>query len=135
MQKRILAADDEPHILRLIQINLERNGYQVELANDGKQALERVAANLPDLIVLDVMMPYMDGFEVLKTLKRDQNTRSIPVIMLTAKASDQDVFMGWSSGVECYLTKPFNPHELVTFVRRIFDSQEHGANAERRYQL
>jgi two-component system alkaline phosphatase synthesis response regulator PhoP/two-component system response regulator VicR len=135
MQKRILAVDDEPHILRLIQINLQRNGYLVELAGDGKEALERVAANPPDLIVLDVMMPYMDGFEVLRALKREPSTRDIPVIMLTAKASDQDVFMGWSSGVDCYLTKPFNPQELVNFVRRIFDAQVHGIGDERRIQL
>ena len=135
MQKRILAADDEPHILRLIQINLQRNGYMVELANDGKEALERVAANPPDLIVLDVMMPHMDGFEVLRALKREPSTRDIPVIMLTAKASDQDVFMGWSSGVDCYLTKPFNPQELVNFVRRIFDAQVREIGDDRRIQI
>jgi two-component system, OmpR family, alkaline phosphatase synthesis response regulator PhoP len=135
MRKRILAADDEKHILRLIQINMERNGYEVELANDGREALERIAVNPPDMILLDVMMPYMDGFEVLKALKRNPDTRDIPVIMLTAKASDADVFMGWSSGVDCYLTKPFNPHELVNFVRRIFDSQNAVMADEGRYQL
>jgi two-component system alkaline phosphatase synthesis response regulator PhoP len=135
MTKRILAADDERHILRLIQINLERAGYVVDLANDGKEALVKVAENRPDLTVLDVMMPYMDGFEVLKALKRDPKTRDIPVIMLTAKASDSDVFMGWSSGVDCYLTKPFNPHELVHFVQRIFEAEQEGLVEKGRYQL
>ena len=80
----------------------------------------------PDLIVLDVMMPHMDGFEVLKRLKSDDKTKDIPVVMLTAKAQDADVFRGWASGVDCYLTKPFNPVELMTFVRRIFESYDEG---------
>jgi two-component system alkaline phosphatase synthesis response regulator PhoP/two-component system response regulator VicR len=76
------------------------------------------------MIVLDVMMPYLDGFEVLQTLRRNPETRDIPVIMLTAKAQDQDVFKGWQSGVDCYLTKPFQPAELLSFVERIFNSKE-----------
>src|SRR5579871_1682795 len=124
MPKKILAVDDERHIVRLVQVNLERQGYEVVTAYDGKEALEKVASENPDLIVLDVMMPYMDGFEVLKTLKKDPTTRDIPVIMLTAKANDADVFQGYKSGVDCYLTKPFNPLELLTFIRRIFESQE-----------
>src|SRR5690349_13335631 len=122
--KKILAVDDERSIVRLIQVNLERRGYQVSMAFDGKQALEKIQAERPDLILLDVMMPYMDGFEVLRWLKQDPDTRNIPVIMLTAKASDADVFMGWSSGVDCYLTKPFNPVELLRFVERILQAQE-----------
>ena len=81
-----------------------------------------VLGDVIDLVVLDVMMPYMDGFEVLQNLKKNPNTRDIPVIMLTAKAQDADVFRGWQSGVDCYLTKPFNPMELIAFVRRIFKS-------------
>ena len=111
MAKKILAVDDERHIVRLVQVNLERQGFEVVTAYDGKEALEKVEAENPDLIVLDVMMPYMDGFEVLQNLKRNQNTRDIPVIMLTAKAQDADVFKGWQSGVDCYLTKPFNPKD------------------------
>jgi len=127
--KRILAVDDERHIVRLIQVNLERAGYQVATAFDGSEALKKVEAEKPDLIVLDVMMPRMDGFEVLKRLQANPDTRGIPVIMLTAKAQDADVFRGWSSGVSAYLTKPFNPLELVTFVRRIlsgFDQYDDG---------
>jgi two-component system alkaline phosphatase synthesis response regulator PhoP/two-component system response regulator VicR len=124
MPKKILAVDDERHIVRLVQVNLERAGYQVVTAYDGKEALEKVASEQPDLVVLDVMMPYMDGFEVLQTLRKNQNTRDLPVIMLTAKAQDADVFRGWQSGVDCYLTKPFNPMELISFVRRIFKSLE-----------
>ena len=127
--KKILAVDDERHIVRLIQVNLERAGYQVSTAFDGNEALKKVEGEKPDLIVLDVMMPRMDGFEVLKRLQANPDTRGIPVVMLTAKAQDADVFRGWSSGVSAYLTKPFNPLELVTFVRRIlsgFDQYDEG---------
>ena len=109
MPKKILAVDDERHIVRLVEVNLQRAGYEVVTAYDGREALEKVKTETPDLVVLDVMMPYMDGFEVLKNLKADPVTAEIPVIMLTAKAQDADVFRGWQSGADCYLTKPFNP--------------------------
>src|SRR5438270_3712183 len=124
MPKKILAVDDERHIVRLVEVNLARAGYQVVTAFDGREALQKVEAEKPDLVVLDVMMPFMDGFEVLRNLKANPETADIPVIMLTAKAQDADVFRGWQSGVDCYLTKPFNPMELLTFVKRIFKSLE-----------
>ncbi|MDW8050852.1 MAG: response regulator [Armatimonadota bacterium] len=133
--KKILVVDDERHIVRLIQVNLERQGYQVVTAHDGKEALEKVKSEHPDLVVLDVMMPYMDGFEVLRTLRRNPETADLPVIMLTAKAQDQDVLRGWQEGVDMYLTKPFNPQELITFVKRIFRSREMGEDSEGRYEL
>jgi two-component system alkaline phosphatase synthesis response regulator PhoP/two-component system response regulator VicR len=135
MARKILAVDDERHIVRLVQVNLERQGYQVVTAFDGKEALEKVESEHPDLIVLDVMMPYMDGFEVLKNLKKNAVTRDIPVIMLTAKAQDADVFRGWQSGVDCYLTKPFNPMELIAFVKRIFQSLDNEGSGEKRIQI
>ena len=135
MPKKILAVDDEKHIVRLVQVNLERAGYEVVTANDGKEALQKVEDENPDLVVLDVMMPYMDGFEVLQNLRRNPSTRDIPVIMLTAKAQDADVFKGWQSGVDCYLTKPFNPMELLSFVKRIFDSMDGGPGGDKRYEI
>ncbi len=135
MAKKILAVDDEKAIVRLVQVNLEREGYEVVTAYDGREALEKVASERPDLVVLDVMMPYMDGFEVLQQLRKDPNTRDIPVIMLTAKAQDADVFRGWQSGVDCYLTKPFNPMELKTFVKRVFKSIDDEQDGDRRIQL
>jgi len=134
-QKRILVVDDERHIVRLIQVNLEKQGYSVLTAFDGRDGLEKVRAEKPDLVVLDVMMPYMDGFDVLKNMKADPKTSEIPVIMLTAKAQDADVFRGWASGVDCYLTKPFNPMELLTFVKRIFSSYDDYAETEKTYKL
>jgi two-component system alkaline phosphatase synthesis response regulator PhoP/two-component system response regulator VicR len=119
MPYKILAVDDERHIVRLVQVNLQRAGYEVVTAFDGREALDNVASEKPDLMVLDVMMPTMDGFEVLQHLRKDPSTRDLPVIMLTAKSQDADVFRGWRSGVDCYLTKPFNPMELISFVRRI----------------
>lgn len=137
MPKKILAVDDERHIVRLVEVNLQRAGYEVVTAYDGREALEKVKSENPDLVVLDVMMPYMDGFEVLKHLKAEPETAEIPVIMLTAKAQDADVFRGWQSGVDCYLTKPFNPMELLTFVKRIFDSTQNsgGASGSNVYKL
>lgn len=121
-KKRILVVDDEKHIVRLVQLNLERAGYEVITAYDGLEALEKVRSERPDMIVLDVMMPRMDGFETLQRLRANPETSEIPVIMLTAKSQEQDIFKGWQSGADCYLTKPFNPMELLTFVRRIFES-------------
>lgn len=134
MARKILTCDDEKHIVRLIQVNLERQGYEVITAFNGAECLEKVKEEHPDLIVLDVMMPEMTGFEVLETLKSNPETENIPVIMLTARAQDSDVLRGWQSGVECYLTKPFNPMELIAFVKRIF-SMEDGISDEKRYTL
>src|SRR5579859_77433 len=124
MARKILAVDDEKSIVRLVQVNLERAGYQVVTAFDGKEALAKIAADCPDMVICDVMMPYMDGFEVLNTLRKDPATRDLPFIMLTAKAMEADIFTGWKSGVHLYLTKPFSPPELLSFVRRIFEAEE-----------
>lgn len=123
---KILAVDDEKHIVRLVQITLEKEGFELVTAFNGREALEKVASEKPDLVVMDVMMPEMDGLEALAKMKTDPATAKIPVIMLTAKAQDSDVFRGWQSGADLYLTKPFNPAELVTFVKRIFANDEDG---------
>ena len=134
-RRRILVVDDERHIVRLVQVNLERAGYQVVSAFDGKEALKKVDSEQPNLIVLDVMMPHMDGFEVLKRLRGNAATKNIPVIMLTAKAQDADVFRGWASGVSAYLTKPFNPLELITFVKRILTGRDDYDDGERVWEV
>ena len=134
MARKILTCDDEKHIVRLIQVNLERAGYEVVAAYNGAECLEAVKTETPDLIILDVMMPEMTGFEVLEKLKADPETENIPVIMLTARAQDADVLRGWQSGVETYLTKPFNPMELIAFVKRIFAMQD-SQHDEKRYTI
>ncbi|MBX7133712.1 MAG: response regulator [Fimbriimonadaceae bacterium] len=131
MPLKILVCDDERHIVRLIQVNLERQGYTVVTAFDGKEGLEKILSEKPDLVVLDVMMPYMDGFEVLKSLRKEPSTQDLPVIMLTAKAQDKDVFEGYHYGADMYLTKPFNPMELVTFVKRIAQGKPDAAGPKR----
>jgi two-component system, OmpR family, alkaline phosphatase synthesis response regulator PhoP len=108
----------------LVEVNLQREGYRVTLACDGQEALEKIDTDPPDMVVLDVMMPRVDGFEVLRRLKADPDTAEIPVVMLTAKAQDADVLHGWQAGADCYLTKPFNPMELLAWVRRTFDSRD-----------
>jgi two-component system alkaline phosphatase synthesis response regulator PhoP len=130
---KVLVCDDERHIVRLIQVNLERQGYTVVTAFDGKEGLEKIRAEKPNVVVLDVMMPYMDGFEVLKTIRREPETENLPVIMLTAKAQDKDVFEGYHYGADMYLTKPFNPMELVTFVKRIVQGNDEPSS--KRYDL
>lgn len=131
MARKILTCDDEKNIVRLIQVNLERHGYEVVTAYNGRECLEKVATEHPDLILLDLMMPEMSGFEVLETLKNNPETASIPVIMLTARTQDKDVLRGWQSGVECYLTKPFNPIELITFIKRIFAIEDNAVEEVR----
>jgi two-component system alkaline phosphatase synthesis response regulator PhoP/two-component system response regulator VicR len=119
---RVLVVDDEINIVRLIQVNLERQGYQVETANNGAQALAKIKESRPDLLVSDVMMPEMDGFELLANVRRDPMLMDLPVIMLTAKAQDKDVMEGYKTGADMYLTKPFNPAELIAFAKRILSS-------------
>ena len=119
VRKRILAVDDQRHIARLVQYHLERAGYDVTLAYDGAEALEKVREIRPDLVILDVMMPGINGFEVLHRLKEDPDTEPIPVIMLTAKSESDDALEGYDRGAQWYLSKPIDPTELLTFVNNV----------------
>ena len=114
--ERILAVDDEPRYLEIIRFNLESAGYRVTCAGSGEEALEAVAAEEPDLIVLDVMLPGIDGFEVLQRV-RERSTR--PVIMLTAKGSEEDKVHGLRLGADDYVTKPFSAQELLARVEAV----------------
>ncbi len=120
MARKILACDDEPAILDLVRVNLERAGYVVVTAADGREALATLQSERPDLVILDVMMPYTDGLGVLQAIRRDVGTRDLPVILLTARSATTDVLRGWQQGADLYLTKPFDPQELIRFVERIF---------------
>lgn len=113
---RILVADDDPDILDLVVLNLAVEGFEVLTATDGRAAEEMARAEQPDAIVLDVMMPEQDGLEVLAALKASPETRGIPVVLLTAKSTDTDVWNGWNTGTDYYMTKPFCPEELVRYV-------------------
>ena len=114
--RRVVVADDDPDILGILTLNLEAAGYTVLSAADGEAARDLVLSSLPDLVVLDVMMPKMDGLEVLGVLKAHAQTREIPVVMLTAKASDNDLWAGWDAGADYYITKPFDLEELLRFI-------------------
>jgi two-component system alkaline phosphatase synthesis response regulator PhoP/two-component system response regulator VicR len=124
MGQTILVVDDDPHVLRLVEINLKQIGCEVRTAPDGEEALSQIAANRPDLVILDVMMPRLDGFETLKRLRSDTTYDDLPVIMLTARAQDEDVFEGYGRGAQWYLTKPFAPDELRSTVRRLLKPEE-----------
>lgn len=113
---KILVVDDEPHITELIQFNLELNDYSVEIAGNGKEAIEKAKADAFDLIILDVMLPFVDGFGVLKILKKDDKYKDVPILMLTAKSSETDKVLGLETGADDYLTKPFGIKELMARV-------------------
>jgi DNA-binding response OmpR family regulator len=114
--RRILVVDDEERMVRFIRLNLEHDGFQVVEAYNGTKAIDKVRSNLPDLILLDVMMPDMDGFEVLRIIREVSN---VPVIMLTAKGEEDDRVRGLELGADDYITKPFSPRELVSRVRAV----------------
>lgn len=112
----ILVVDDEPRIIRFVRINLEMEGFRVIEAYDGLQAVDQVRTNLPGLVILDVMMPEMDGFETLRMIREITN---VPVIMLTVRNAEDDRVRGLDSGADDYITKPFSPRELVSRVRAV----------------
>ncbi len=119
MSYKIVLAEDEPQIARLTKFKLEREGFEVIWEKDGGAALESIKANNPDLVLLDVMMPVMDGYQVLKKMKENENTKNIPIIMLTAKGQEQDVVKGIEMGSADYVVKPFRPAELVARIKKI----------------
>ena len=114
---KILVVDDETYIVELVKFNLEKEGYRVIVAFDGMHALEMVKEEKPHLILLDIMLPGMDGLEVCRTLKQDPNYNTIPIIMLTAKGEEFDTVLGLEMGADDYIKKPFSPREMVARVK------------------
>ena len=117
--KSVLICDDDPVILRLLQVNLELEGYDVLLAHDGQEAVEVATEHHPGLVILDIMMPRMDGYQACQALKQAPGTSDIPVVFLSAKAQQSDIEKGKEYGVDEYLTKPFDPTELLDVVQRL----------------
>jgi two-component system phosphate regulon response regulator PhoB len=117
--KVVLVVDDEADVLELVKYNLEKNGYRVITAVTGEEAVKKVTSALPNLVVLDLMLPGIDGLEVCKQLKSNPKTENIPVVMLTAKGEESDVVVGLEVGADDYITKPFSPKVLIARVRRI----------------
>jgi CheY-like chemotaxis protein len=119
MQARVLVADDDPIILRLLEVNLGLEDFVVETASRGEDAIRRAQELRPDVIILDVMMPGMSGYDVAEQLRQDPETAGIPVVFLSARAQEEDRKRGHALGVAAYVTKPFDPGELVDIVRRL----------------
>lgn len=119
MATRVLIAEDEPNIVESLSFVLGREGFEVTAVLDGQAALERLRADPPDMMILDVMLPRVSGFEVLKQVKSDPSLRSIPVIVLTAKGQAHDRRMAEELGVDGFMTKPFSNREIVEQVRRL----------------
>ena len=119
MKHKILAVDDEADILRLLEYNLSNAGFEFICAEDGPEAIELANRSLPDLIILDLMLPNMDGNEVLKRLKANPDTSGIPVLMLTAKGEEIDRVLGLELGADDYIVKPFSPRELVLRIKAV----------------
>ena len=117
--RTVLVADDDEDILQLVSFRLERAGYKVVTAADGQQALAAAREHKPDLAVLDVMMPGLNGYEVTRQLRADAATATIPVILLTARVQEADVSRGFEAGADDYLRKPFSPQELRSRVQAI----------------
>jgi len=123
MAKKILVCDDEPYILMALTDAVEMEGYECVTAINGKEALQKAREELPDLIMLDIMMPFMDGYEVCRALKADASTRDIPVIMLTAKSQQVDIQKGKDVGADDYITKPFRPSTLRKKFNEVLDAR------------
>lgn len=117
-KKRILLVDDEKDLVYAVTMQLEAAGYEVVAAYDGKEALDKAKKEKPDLIILDLMLPKMDGYKVCRMLKFDQKYRKIPVIMFTARAQEADKKMGEEVGADAYITKPFDPQALLEKIKK-----------------
>ncbi|MDX9717043.1 response regulator transcription factor [Thauera sp. WH-2] len=121
MNKKILIADDEQNIVISLEFLMKREGFDVVVANDGEEAVQRIRAERPDLVLLDVMMPKKTGFEVCQEVKADPALAAVRVLMLTAKGRDTEVAKGLALGADAYMTKPFSTRELVDKVRSMLE--------------
>lgn len=119
MAGTVLVAEDQEHIRALIEYKLKNSGYTVVSVSDGNAALSRTREIKPDIILLDVMMPLMTGFEVLSALKKDEELKSIPVLLVTAQSKEDEILKGLSMGADDYITKPFSPNELAARVKTV----------------
>jgi len=122
--EKILVVDDEENIRELVRYNLAREGYQVTTVGSGEEALKQVSSKPPDLIVLDLMLPGMDGFDVCRQLKNDSRTAHIPIVMLTVKGEESDIVVGLELGADDYITKPFSPKVLLARIKTVLRRRE-----------
>lgn len=133
--QRILVVDDDKEIVRLVRAYLEQAGFQVLIAYDGEMALHILRRDRPDLIVLDLMLPDRDGWDITRLVRSDQSLASLPIIMLTARVEDTDKIVGLELGADDYITKPFNPREVVARVRSVLRRSQSGNSQSQRHVL
>ncbi|MES9815890.1 MAG: response regulator [Candidatus Thiodiazotropha sp.] len=124
MTKTILIVDDEPNIVLSVEYLMKREGYQVMTAGDGQVAIEMIADTRPDLLILDVMMPRKNGFEVCREIRADPALSGLPILMLSAKGREAEIKKGISLGADAYITKPFSTHDLVDKVNQLLQSRD-----------
>jgi two-component system alkaline phosphatase synthesis response regulator PhoP len=132
---RILVVDDDKEIVRLVRAYLEQAGFQVLIAYDGEMALHTLRRDRPDLVVLDLMLPDRDGWDITRLVRSDQSLASLPIIMLTARVEDTDKIVGLELGADDYITKPFNPREVVARVRSVLRRSQAGNSQSQRRVL
>lgn len=132
---KILVVDDERAIVKLIEVNLRLENYEVLTAADGHEALEQLEEVLPDMIILDIMMPRLDGWEVLRRVRNNDAYRDIPVVVLTARTHDADIIQGWQLGADEYITKPFSPVALVKMVQMVLERTPEERRARRQREI
>lgn len=121
MAKNVLIVDDDATMVNLLSTILDLEGFKTQKALSGQEALDLIGEELPDMVLLDIMMPGIDGFEVLARLRNEPRTEKLPVILLTAKTEDRDMFEGWKKGADEYVTKPFDPLELVKIINSVIE--------------
>lgn len=126
MSKKVLIVDDEPNIVLSVEFLMQREGHEVVTAGDGQEAMDVLAAARPDLMILDVMMPRKNGFEVCAEVRADPEMSGMPILMLTAKGREAEMKKGLSLGADAYITKPFSTHDLVTKVNELLDRDSIG---------
>lgn len=124
MAKTILILEDDKPVADILKFNLEQDGHQVEVAASGLEGLRRMREQPPDLLVLDIMMPDLDGWEVLDKLQTDETLSRVPVVVITALDDAFYVRMGWKSDIHCYITKPFDIEEVLAFTRRVLEAED-----------
>lgn len=134
MKFKILVVDDEPDVIELVRFNLENAGFDVISAESGDEALAKARQGSPDAVILDIMLPEIDGLEVCKLLRRDAATERLPIIMLTSKAGEVDRILGLEIGADDYLTKPFSPRELVLRVKKLLQRSKEESVPRDRYE-
>ncbi|MDX1952193.1 MAG: response regulator transcription factor [Verrucomicrobiota bacterium] len=134
-KSKILVVDDEPDAVELVEFNLRAAGYDVLTASDGAEAIKKAKSFIPDLVILDVMLPEVDGLDVCKLLRRDASTAGIPILMLTAKAAELDRILGLELGANDYVTKPFSPRELVLRIKNLLGRRTTSDEPKDKFQI